>query len=42
MDKSLVCAGDGPSLYDGVRGELAYYFGRGLVEELDALKAQAL
>ena len=39
VDGSLVCAGKGPSLYDGGRGELAYFFGTDLVEELDALKA---
>ncbi len=39
VDRSLVCAGEGPSLYDGVRGELAYFFGDALVAELDALKA---
>jgi hypothetical protein len=39
LDGSLVCAGDGPSLYDGGRSELAYYFGAALVAELDALKA---
>jgi hypothetical protein len=38
VDRSLVCAGEGPTLYDGVRGELAYYFGDALVAELDALK----
>ena len=37
VDGSLICSGDGPSLYDGVRGELAYYFGEGLVSDLDAL-----
>ena len=37
VDRSLVCAGEGPTLYDGVRGELAYYFGDALVAELDAL-----
>jgi hypothetical protein len=42
LDKSLVCAGEGPSLYDGVREELAYYFGDGLIAELDALKSDAL
>lgn len=36
-DKSLVCAGAGPSLYDGVRDELTYYFGRTCTEELDAI-----
>ncbi|HTT98540.1 MAG TPA: hypothetical protein VMF58_10855 [Rhizomicrobium sp.] len=37
IDKSLVCASEGPSLYEGVRDELAYYFGQGLLDELDAL-----
>ena|SRR5665213_832877 len=40
IDGSLICAGDGPSLYDGVRDELAYFFGQGLVEELDAMKRE--
>lgn len=35
-DGSLVCAGDGPSAYEMARGELEFYFGRALVEELDA------
>ncbi|MGH6872871.1 MAG: hypothetical protein ACREHE_15325 [Rhizomicrobium sp.] len=39
MDGSLICAGDGPSLYDGVRGELAWYFGDALVAELDGIRA---
>jgi hypothetical protein len=38
IDKSLVCAGEGPSLYEGVRDELAYFFGDDLIEELDGLK----
>jgi hypothetical protein len=38
VDGSLVCSGDGPSIYEGVRGELAYFFGEGLVEELDRLR----
>jgi hypothetical protein len=42
IDKSLTCSGDGPSVYEGGRGELAYFFGHGLVEELDALKVRAL
>jgi len=37
LDGSLVCAGSGPSLYEGVRDELEYYFGGGLILELDAL-----
>ena len=38
-DGSLVCSGEGPSLYDGARDELRYYFGDALIAELDALKA---
>ncbi len=37
VDSSLICSGDGPSLYDGVRGELAYFFGSDLVAALDEL-----
>ena len=40
-DKELICAGEGPALYDGVRCELAYYFGEAFVGELDAIKARA-
>ena len=35
---SLICRGRGPSLYDGARRELLYYFGSGLIAELDGLK----
>jgi hypothetical protein len=38
-DGSLVCSGEGPSLYDGARDELRYYFGHGLIAELEELKA---
>lgn len=34
---TLVCAGDGPTLYQALRAELGYYFGERLVGELDAL-----
>jgi len=37
VDGSLICSGDGPSLYDGVRGELAHFFGEELVAALDTL-----
>ncbi len=37
LDGTLVCAPGGPSIYEGVRHDLKYYFGDGLVEELDAL-----
>jgi hypothetical protein len=40
VDGSLICARQGPSLYDGARGELGYYFGSGLVAELDQLKTR--
>ena len=33
-------AATGPSLYDGARDELRYYFGDGLIAELDELKAE--
>ncbi|MEJ1970415.1 MAG: hypothetical protein WDN03_17575 [Rhizomicrobium sp.] len=36
-DKSLACGGHGPSLYQGARDELAYYFGAAFVAELDGL-----
>jgi hypothetical protein len=39
-DGTLVCAGDGPTLYRGARGEIAHYFGASLVRELDTLEAQ--
>ena len=37
-DKSLVCLGNGPSLYRGVREEVRYYFGDVLVQELDVME----
>ena len=36
-DGTLICSGEGPSLYDGARSELLYYFGEGLVAELDGM-----
>ena len=36
-DGTLVCAGEGPTAYEAVRGELAYYFGDEMVAALDAL-----
>lgn len=41
LDKSLICVDQGEVLYDGVRGELAYYFGEAFVTEVDALRPQA-
>ena len=37
-DGSLICGGSGPSLYDGARDELSYYFGDELIAELDKLR----
>lgn len=37
LDDTLACNGDGETLYAGVRDELAYYFGRAFVAELDGL-----
>lgn len=39
LDGTLACNGGSHSLYDGVRTELAYYFGTDLVTALDALAA---
>lgn len=40
IEKSLICAGEGESLYQGGRGELLYFFGEDLVYELDTLSRQ--
>jgi Fe-S-cluster containining protein len=37
-EKSLVCAGQGLSLFEGVRNELQYYFGEQMVTELDSVQ----
>jgi hypothetical protein len=42
LDKSLVCVDQGTALYDGVRGELVYYFGAAFVNEIDALRVAQL
>lgn len=36
-DGTLVCRDDGPTAYEAVRPELAYYFGAELVAELDGI-----
>jgi Fe-S-cluster containining protein len=36
-DKSLQCYGEGPTIYEGVRGEIEWYFGAELVTELDGV-----
>jgi hypothetical protein len=42
LDRTLQCYGDGPSLYQGVRDEVRYYFGDELVAELDGFERDAL
>ena len=37
-DGTLVCLGDGLSLYKGARNEIKYYFGENLVAELDEIE----
>jgi hypothetical protein len=39
-DGSLVCLNTGPTLYQGVRSELAYYFGDECVAELDRIEGR--
>jgi hypothetical protein len=40
-DRSLQCEGDGPTVYEGVREEISWYFGAELVDELDELRGGA-
>lgn len=42
LDRTLQCIDDGPTLYQGVRDEIAWYFGAELVAELDAMEKAAL
>jgi Fe-S-cluster containining protein len=42
LDKTLQCIDDGPTLYQGVRDEIAWYFGGELVRELDGFERDAL
>ena len=42
VDRSLQCIDDGPTVYRGVRSEIAWYFGDELVAELDGLERGAL
>jgi hypothetical protein len=37
-DRSLQCIDDGPTLYQGVRSEIGWYFGSPLLEELDEVE----
>ena len=38
-DDELACVRHGTTLYDGARGDIAYYFGAECIAELDALRA---
>ena len=38
QDGSVICYGAGPTVYEGSRDELLYYFGQDMVAELDALR----
>ncbi len=42
LDRTLQCIDDGPTLYQGVRDEIAWYFGAELVRELDAIEREGL
>lgn len=37
LDASLICGGEGDSLFEGARDDLKFFFGRAFVEELDSL-----
>jgi len=41
-DGTLVCLDQGPTLYRGARAELGFYFGDGLLAELDAIERGAV
>jgi hypothetical protein len=41
-ENTLVCLGEGLSLYSGARKALKYYFGSEMVEELDEIEKQLL
>ena len=36
-EKTLACLGNGPTLYQGAREEIRYYFGDEIVNELDEI-----
>lgn len=38
--KLTACLGEGPTLYQGSRNEIKYYFGEGLVAELDRIESE--
>lgn len=42
VDGSLLCLGEGPSFYRGVRDEVLYLFGEELVSELDILESRTI
>jgi hypothetical protein len=42
VDRSLQCIDDGPTLFEGARSEIEWYFGGALAAELDALRRTVL
>jgi hypothetical protein len=40
VERSLQCIDDGPTLYRGVRDEIAWYFGEELVAEMDGIESE--
>jgi hypothetical protein len=42
LDGELVCAGQGPTLYRGVREEVRYYFGDECIAALDEIEARVV
>jgi Fe-S-cluster containining protein len=38
-EKSLVCMGEGATLYQGAREEIQYFFGEEIIEELDIIES---
>ena len=39
-EKLTACLGEGSTLYRGARDELRYYFGDGLIQELDRIETR--
>ncbi|HOJ64963.1 MAG TPA: hypothetical protein PLE45_11150 [Spirochaetota bacterium] len=40
LDNSLICAGRGEILFDGVKEEIEYYFGKEIVRELEDIRKE--
>jgi Fe-S-cluster containining protein len=41
-EKSLACMGSGPTLYEGARNEIKYYFGDEIIDELDKIESEVI